>query len=100
MILACALPLTARAQQPAARPRVEAQWMGRRAAARQLPRWRFARAPMGWGRGYARGSFAARRPAFAARWQRAYLVRAARGRMYGRFWDRQRMGRMGRRWWL
>jgi hypothetical protein len=100
MILACASPLVARAQQPAARPRVEAQWMGRRAAARQMLSWRFARARTAWRRGHARGAFAARRPVLAARWQRASLARAARGRMFGRFWDRQRVGRMGRRWWL
>jgi hypothetical protein len=100
MIIACGSPLTARAQQPAQRPRIEAQWMGRRAAARQLLRWRYGRAGVAWRSGYVRGYAAARHPFLAARWQRAYTARAMRGRLYGRFWDRQRLGRMGRRWWL
>ena len=71
--------------------------MGRRAAARQLLRWRFARARMASRGAYARGYLVAGHP---LRWQRAYLARATRGRLYGRFWNRQRLGRMGRRWWL
>ena len=102
MILAAASPAAARAQRPAPRARVEAQWMGRRAAARPLVRWRFARPgmAMAWRRGYARGWVVARHPMLAARWQRVYAARAARGRLYGRFWERRRLDRMGARWWL
>jgi len=103
MILACAAPAAARAQQPVPQPRAAAQWLGRRAAARQMLRWRMARPRMalGWRRGYARGwAAAARHPFLAARWQRGYTARVARARMYGRFWERRRLARMGARWWL
>jgi len=103
MILAGAFPAASRAQQPAAQPRAEAQWLGRRASARQMLRWRIAHprmARLAWRRGYARGYVAARHPLLAAQWRRASFARAARGRRYGRFWERRRLGRMGARWWL
>jgi hypothetical protein len=104
VILASAAPATAGAQQPTPRPRAEAQWLTRRGAARQMARWRVVHRPMAtaWRRGYARGWMAARRPMRAAAWRGAYGLRHARGfvraRMYGRFWERQRLGRMGARW--
>jgi hypothetical protein len=104
MILASASPPTARAQQPAARPRAAAQWLGRRAAAPQMLRWRMVHRPMAtaWRRGYARGWMAGRHPMRAATWRGAYGRRYARGfaraRLYSRFWERQRLGRMGTRW--
>ncbi len=99
MILAGS-PVGARAQQPAARPRAEAQWRGRRAAARQMARWQMAhpRLALAWRRGYARGYVAARHPMLAARWRQAHYGRVARGRLYGRFLERRRRGRMGGRW--
>jgi hypothetical protein len=100
MILACASPVGAQAQQPAARPRSEAQWLERRAAARQMLRWRMAHPRMAavtWRRGYSRGWVAGRYPRAAA-WQRSYARSIARSRVYGRYWDRRRFGRMGGRW--
>ena len=100
MILACALPVGARAQQSAPRSRSAAQWLERRAAARQMLRWRMAHPRMAvvtWRRGSSRGWVAGRYPRAAA-WQRAYARSIARSRLYGRYWERRRVGRMGGRW--
>ena len=106
MILACASPVTARAQRPLppGRARAEAQWLGRRAAARRMGRWQVAARPrmaLAWRSGYTRGWVAARHPMLAARWQRTWYPRAAaRERLYGRYLERRRFPRMGRgrRW--
>ena len=104
MLVVCAMPVTARAQRPVPRGRagVEAQWLGRRAAARRMVRWQVAARPrmaMAWRMGYSRGWVAARHPMLAARWQRARYPRAAaRERLYGRYLERRRFPRMGRRW--
>jgi hypothetical protein len=102
MVIAIASPVAAHAQRPAARVRVEAQWLERRGATRQWLRWRMARRPLAaveWRRGYARGYAMGRLPLRANGWGQAYYSRGSvRARMYGRFWDRRRLGRMGRRW--
>ncbi len=93
MIVTCALPVTARAQAPVRREaRAQARWFDGRGA-RQALRWRVARARVvGWRHGYARGYVAGRYPALAARWRWAYHSRAARARLYGRYWERRHMG--------
>ena len=99
MILACAFPVGARAQQSAPRPRSEAQWPERRAAARQMLRWSLAHprmAALTWRRGNARGWVAGRYP--PAAWRHAYGRSFTRSRLHGRYWDRRRLGRMGGRW--
>ena len=102
MVLACASPATGRAQQPLpVRARAEAQWLGRRAAARRMMGWRMARprAAFAWGARFRRGWMAAPRPMLASRWQRAWHPRvAARERLYGRYLERRRFTRIGRRW--
>jgi hypothetical protein len=104
MVIAIASPVAAHAQRPAARVRVEAQWLERRGATRQWLRWRVARRPLAavaWRRGYARGFAMGRFPLRAGTWGQAYYSRSrgsVRARMYGRFWDRRRVGRMGGRW--
>jgi len=100
MILA-ASPVGARAQQPVPRPRAEAQWMGRRAAARTMVRWRIShpRMAVAWRRGYARGFAIGRYPFRSMAWRGAYGRGFARTRLYGRFWERRRLGRMGARRW-
>ena len=101
MVVALASPVAAHAQRPATQARVEAQWLERRGATRQWARWRMARRPLAavaWRRGYARGFAMGRYPVRAAVWRRAYGRSLARGRLYGRFWERQRLGRMGARW--
>jgi hypothetical protein len=101
MIVAFASPVAAHAQRPAARVRVEAQWLEGRGASRPLMRWRMVHRRMAvaaWHRGYARGFTMGRYPVRASIWRRAYGQGFARGRLYGRFWERQRLGRMGGRW--
>jgi len=102
MIVALASPAAAHAQRPAARVRVEAQWLERRGATRQWLRWRMARRPLAavaWRRGYAPGFAMGRFPLRgASRGQAAYSRGSVRARMYGRYWDRRRIGRMGGRW--
>ena len=101
MVLAFASPAAAHAQRAPARIRVEAQWLEGRGGGRQLLRWRMAHRRMvvaSWHRGYARGFAIGRYPARASAWQQSYGRSLARGRLYGRYWERQRLGRMGGRW--
>ncbi len=102
MVIGIAMPAAAHAQRPAARARVEAQWLERRGATRQWLRGRMARRPLAavaWRRGYARGFAMGWFPLRANGWGQAYYGRGSvRARMYGRFWDRRRVGRMGGRW--
>jgi hypothetical protein len=100
MILA-ASPMGARAQQPVPQPRAEAQWMGRRAAARTMVRWRIShrRMAVAWRRGYARGFAVGRYPLRSMAWRGVSGRGFARTRLYGRFWEGRRLGRRsGRRW--
>lgn len=101
MIVAFASPAAAHAQRTPARIRVEAQWLEGLGADRQLMHWQMAHRRMAvaaWHRGYARGFAMGRHPLRAVSWQRVYGRGFNRGRLYGRFWERQRMGRMGGRW--
>ena len=100
MIVAFASPVAAQNPRPRAEARVEARWMDGRGAGRLIG-WRMARARMAgvaWHRGYARGFAAGRHPFRAMAWRGASCRGFARARLYGRFWERRRLGRMGGRW--
>ena len=101
MIVACASPAAAHAQRAPARVRVEAQWLDGRGAGRQMMHRRMVHRRMAvaaWHRGYARGFALGRYPARASAWRWSYGQGLGRGRLYGRFWERQRIGRMRGRW--
>jgi hypothetical protein len=101
MIVAFAAPVAAHAQRPPARVRVEAQWLEGRGAGRQIMYRRMVHRRMAaaaWHRGYARGFALGRCPVRSSVWRWSNGRGLARGRLYGRFWERQRIGRMrGRR---